>query len=215
MNRMSTKLFIFAAGAAIGSAVAWLYAKKYYEQIANDEIESMKEWLARRVEEQEEPDEGETPEPAANPIHPSAKPDLMEYAAKVKDLGYYDYSKRTEDSEESTLRMPISSDNTEEVNEMTDDKIYVIKPEVFGGEDGYEEESLTYYADRVLCDEQDNVIEDAKSMVGPDFADYFGVYEDDAVYVRNEHLKIDYEILADSRKYSSLYNTNSHLSEDE
>lgn len=208
MNRTSTKLFIFAAGAAIGSAVAWLYAKKYYEQIANDEIESMKEWVARRIGEQEEPDDGKTPEPTANPVHPSAKPDLMEYAAKVKDLGYYDYSKRTEDSEEST-------DNTEEVNEMTDDEIYVIKPEVFGEEDGYEEESLTYYADKVLCDEQDNVIEDADSMVGPDFADYFGVYEDDAVYVRNEHLKIDYEILADSRKYSSLYNTNSHLSEDE
>lgn len=197
MNRMSTKLFIFAAGAAIGSAVAWLYAKKYYEQIANDEIESMKEWVARRVGEQEEP--------TANPVHPSTKPDLMEYAAKVKDLGYYDYSRRNDEPD----------NDVEEVDEQMDDEVYIIKPEVFGEEDGYEEVSLTYYADGVLCDEQDNVIEDADSMVGSDFADYFGYYEDDAVYIRNEHLKTDYEILADSRNYADLYDTNSHSPEDE
>ena len=46
MNKMSTNMFIFAVGAAIGSAVAWLYAKKHYERIANEEIESIKNgWL--------------------------------------------------------------------------------------------------------------------------------------------------------------------------
>ena len=208
MNRTSTKLFIFAAGAAIGSAVAWLYAKKYYEQIANDEIESMKEWVARRVGGQEEPDDEKTPDPTANPVHPSAKPDLMAYASMAKDLGYYNYSRRNDEPKEP-------SNDVEEVDDQMDNGIYIIKPEVFGEEDGYEEVSLTYYADGVLCDEQDNVIEDADSMVGPDFADYFGYYEDDAVYVRNENLKTDYEILADSRNYANLYDTNSHSPEDE
>ena len=139
MNRTSTKLFIFAAGAAIGSAVAWLYAKKYYEKIANDEIESMKEWLARRVEEQDEAmDEEKIPEPTANPVSPSAKPDLMEYASKVKDLGYFDYSRRTEKPEE-----PEQHDDEEEEVDILDEP-YVIKPEVFGEED-YEEVSLTHY----------------------------------------------------------------------
>lgn len=204
MSRMSTKMFIFAAGAAIGSAVAWLYAKKYYERIANDEIESMKEWVARRVEEQDEKtsDTNVTKQNANTIIE---KPDLMEYAAKVKDLGYYDYSKKNEPTNEEK----------EEVELDLDDRIYVIKPEAFGEEDGYEEVSLTYYSDGVLTDEQDNPIEDVESMVRADFASYFGVYEDDSVFIRNELLRTDFEILADQRKYSDLAKNNHYPMEDE
>lgn len=203
MNKMSTNMFIFAVGAAIGSAVAWLYAKKYYERIANEEIESMKEWLARRVEEQEKEEE---PEPfIQNPYTPSAKPDLKDYASKVADLGYTDYSRRTEKKEET--------DDEEEVDD-TDDYIYVIKPEIFGEED-YEEVSLTYYADGVLTDEQDNPIEDVASMVGADYASHFGEYEDDSVFIRNDRLRTDFEILADQRKYSNLAKNKPILTEDE
>lgn len=203
--RTSTKMFIFAAGVVVGTAATWFGAKRYWQQVADDEIESMKEWLARRVEEQDKK-QGRTPDPEANPVSPSKKPDLMEYAAMVKELGYTDYSRTNEKQEEP---------EKEEVDEWMDDKVYVIKPEIFGEEDGYEEASLTYYSDGVLCDEQDNVIEDVGSMVVPDFAEYFGVYEDDAVYVRNEHVKTDYEILADSRKYRDLYDIKPHLLEDE
>lgn len=205
MNKMSTNMFIFAVGAAIGSAVAWLYAKKYYERIANEEIESMKEWLARRVEEQDKEKEEESESPAQNHTTPSIKPDLMDYAAKVKDLGYVDYSRRTEEKEET--------DSEEEVDD-TDDYIYVIKPEIFGEED-YEEVSLTYYADGVLTDEQDNPIEDAAGMVGADYASHFGEYEDDSVFIRNDRLRTDFEILADQRKYSNLTKNGRLLTEDE
>lgn len=205
MNKMSTNMFIFAAGAAIGSAVAWLYAKKYYERIANEEIESMKEWLARRVEEQDKEKEDKPEPPIQNSSAPSVKPDLMDYASRLKDLNYTDYSRRTEEKEET--------DDEEEVDD-TDDYIYVIKPEIFGEED-YEEVSLTYYADGVLTDEQDNPIEDVAGMVGADYASHFGEYEDDSVFIRNDRLRTDFEILADQRKYSNLAK-NSHLpTEDE
>ena len=205
MNKMSTNMFIFAVGAAIGSAVAWLYAKKYYERIANEEIESMKEWVARRVEEQDKEKEEEPESPAQNHTTPSIKPDLMDYASKVKDLGYVDYSRRTEEKEET--------DSEEEVDD-TDDYIYVIKPEIFGEED-YEEVSLTYYADGVLTDEQDNPIEDVAGMVGADYASHFGEYEDDSVFIRNDRLRTDFEILADQRKYSNLTKNSRLLTEDE
>lgn len=205
MNKMSTNMFVFAAGAAIGSAVAWLYAKKYYERIANEEIESMKEWVARRVKDQDKEKEEESEPSIQSPYTPSTKPDLMDYASKVKDLGYVDYSRRTEEKEET--------DDEEEVDD-TDDYIYVIKPEIFGEED-YEEVSLTYYADGVLTDEQDNPIEDVAGMVGADYASHFGEYEDDSVFIRNDRLRTDFEILADQRKYSNLAK-NSHLpTEDE
>lgn len=209
--RTSTKLFIFAAGVAFGTAVTWFSAKRYWEQAANDEIESMKEWLARRVEEQNKAAEEKISDPAATvkPASPSDKPDLKSYVSMVNKLGYgyTDYSRTHSEENHPTEK--------EEVDEWMEDKVYIIKPEIFGEEDGYEEVSLTYYADGVLCDEQDNVIEDVTSMVVPDFADYFGYYEDDAVYVRNELLKTDYEILADSRDYADLYHNTSHLPEDE
>ena len=187
--RMSTNMFIFAAGAAVGSAVAWFYAKKYYEKISNDEIDSMKEWLARRVEEQDEHGEDKTPDETAELAEePEEKSndDRAAYEEKVEQLSYNNY-----------YHGP-----TKEVDGM--DEPYVIKPEIFGEEDDYEEVSLTYYADGVLCDERDNRIEDIAGTVGEDYAEHFGDYEDDSVFVRNDRLKTDFEILKDWRNYSDL-----------
>ena len=40
---MSKTCFVmFVVGAAAGSAATWLYAKKYYERIAQEEIDSVK-----------------------------------------------------------------------------------------------------------------------------------------------------------------------------
>lgn len=203
--RTSTKLFIFAAGALVGSLFTWSYTKKYYEKIADDEIESMKEWLKRRVEEQDKKTEDRFAKPAETPNSPSAKPNLMEYAAKVKGLGYYtDYSRKTEETE--------LEEETEEVDIL--DEPYVIKPEIFG-EEGYEEVSLTHYADGVLTDEQDNPIEDVDGMVGADYAEHFGEYEDDSVFIRNDRLCTDFEILADQRNFSDLAKNAPHPMEDE
>ena len=48
---MSTlnKLFIFAAGACIGSAVTYKIIKTKYEQISNDEIESIREMYREKM----------------------------------------------------------------------------------------------------------------------------------------------------------------------
>lgn len=201
--RASTKMFIFAAGALVGSLSTWYATRKYYEKIANDEIESMKEWLARRVEEQDEKAENQTSKPDEKPNSPSVKPNLMEYAAMVKDLGYTDYSRKTEEPEK---------EEDEEVDDM--DRPHIIEPEEFG-ECDYEEVSLTHYADGVLTDEQDNPIEDVDGIVGEDYAEHFGEYEDDSVFVRNDRLQTDFEILADQRNFSDLNKNKSYPMEDE
>ena len=54
---MSNKLFgvfMFIAGAAAGAAVAWKLTKTKYEQIAEDEIDSVKEVFSRRLKEERE-----------------------------------------------------------------------------------------------------------------------------------------------------------------
>lgn len=41
-------------------------------------------------------------------------------------------------------------------------------------------------------------------MVGLDYYTHFGEYEDDSVYIRNDAMKCDFEILADNRKFSDV-----------
>ena len=52
-------------------------------------------------------------------------------------------------------------------------------------------------------------------MVVEDFADHFGEYEDDSVFVRNNRLKCDYEILRDEGEYSDLPSVKYHNYEDD
>ena len=84
------------------------------------------------------------------------------------------------------------------------EKPYVIKPEEFGEILEYESISLTYYADGVLADEYDEVIDDVDEIVGEESLTTFGQYEDSAVFVRNDARKTDYEILLDLRNYSDV-----------
>ena len=92
---------------------------------------------------------------------------------------------------------------------------YIISPEEFDTEDGYDTVSLTYYTDGVLTDDDNNVIEDIENTVGEDFAKHFGEYEDDSVFVRNERLMTDYEILMDYRPFNDVVATGTNPKDDE
>ena len=79
---------------------------------------------------------------------------------------------------------------------------YVIAPYDFGELDDYSTFELTYYADGVLEDEDYNIVNDVKDLLGPKALTTFGEYEDDAVFVRNEELQADFQILKDYRTYA-------------
>lgn len=178
------KLFIFAAGAAIGSVVTWKLVQTKYEQIANDEIAEMREmYLKREAENAEEESEDEEYSPTDE--------DVSKLKEVITSNGYTNYSRKNEDEEK---------EEDEDVNEP-----YVISPDEFDTMDGYDVVSLTYYADDVLTDERDNVIENPESLVGSDWASHFGEYEDDSVFVRNDDRMCDYEILADTRRYADIH----------
>ena len=191
MNRCTlNNIFIFAVGAAIGSAVTWKLLKTKYEQIAQEEIDSVKEVFSRKAEEDTEEDTDEEPEEPRRSV--AEKPSLAECAARVKDLGYVNYSNYKEEKKEVTESMADV------------DRPYVISPDEFGEFDDYEQISLTLYADGVLTDDYDEPLEDVEGTVGEDSLTHFGEYEDDSVFVRNDRLKADYEILKDLSNYSDI-----------
>lgn len=84
---------------------------------------------------------------------------------------------------------------------------YVIPPAEFG-EHGFPTYELTYFADGVLADDEGEIVEDFANKVGADFAKHFGEYEEDSVFVRNETLKCDYEILKNLSTYAQYKKDN-------
>ena len=201
MNTTMSNAVAFTIGVATGASIAYILIKKHFKKIADDEIDTMREYFQnKRAEEanalEEEPDEAEVKE--ARDEHQEDKPNIREYASLIKKENYTNYSDTV-------------ADKKKEVDDV--EKPYVITPEEFGELD-YSTISLTYYSDGVLTYESDELVEDVDDIVGADFAEHFGEYEDDSVFIRNDRMKTDFEILVDKRNYSDVVETNPHSAED-
>lgn len=200
MTGTLNKVVIFIAGAAVGSVVTWKFVKTKYEQIAQEEIDSVKEIFTQRYASDEELDEEVDGQLEISSS--SETVDIRELAGEIQKRKYTSYS--APDKEVETL-----FDDDGYVSP------YVIAPEDFDELEEYETRSLTHYADGVLADDRGNIIEDVEGAVGKDYASHFGEYEDDSVFIRNDNLKIDYEILAHPGNYSDVVNQTPHSGEDE
>lgn len=190
-------VFIFVAGAGIGSAATWIFAKKKYLNLAREEIDSVKKAYANKkevlVKKNDSVDDicsSEVEASADKAARALKKNSIIDYNSVLKRENYVDYSKsgkNEEDEDKKTLGKECP---------------YVISPDEFGELYDYEKVSLTYYSDKVLTDDNDDVIEDIDAVIGVESLDHFGEYEEDSVFVRNDQRMCDYEILLDTRTYS-------------
>lgn len=192
MKGTLSSFLIFAAGAAIGSVVTWKFIEERYKRIAQEEIDSMNEYYRSKYNVEDDSEED-----ASEPVDEN-QIDIREYAKKLADQKYVDYSNldATDDEEVDNVERP-----------------YVVAPEEFGELEGYETITLYYHSDGVLTDDQNEIVEDVDDVVGADFSDHFGEYEDDSVFVRNDAKRVDYEILYDPSTYQSGINKRPHLAE--
>ena len=183
MNKSARYLLTFIAGVAAGSVATFYFVKDKYEKIAQEEIDSVKEVFSKRAESLIEKEKQDNPEPVKEE-KPSSK-----YVRMVEGTGYFDYSttaKRVDTKEEHLI---------------SEDKPYVISPDEYGELDGYETISLTYYANGVVTDDLDEPLDDIDRIIGFDSLLTYGEYEKDAVYIRNDTLKCDYEVLRVNEDY--------------
>ena len=84
------------------------------------------------------------------------------------------------------------------------DDPFVIDPSEFGENPEYDTETLTYFADGVLVDDVDDVIEEPDIVVGLENLKVFEEFGATTVYVRNDIYNTDYEIIRDDWNYSDL-----------
>lgn len=196
MNRGFLAFTSFLIGGAVGAFITWKAIDKYYADLAEEEIQSVKERYYGEKEPTQEDSEDEK-FIIKHETYRNKKNDIHEYAKLLSKEQYVDYQKN----------------GTESLDEEDDDTydIYVISPDEYGDKAGTEEwtdwelEGLVYFQDGVLCDERDNPIQEVELTVGRDWVNKFGYYGDeDVVHVRNEGLKTDYEIVKDYRNYRDI-----------
>ena len=181
MNENFMRVLIFSAGAAVGAITTWKFVEKKYRKIAETEIEDVRNVYKKYSEDiiNAHKEDNELKEPILEVDELSvnveeAKKIQKEYNKIVKDSGY----------------------NNDEKKEVDSSKAYVISQDEYGENDDYELRELTYYADKFLADEYDELVEDVDKIIGWEKLNALEESNADAVYVRNEELKIDFEILS-------------------
>lgn len=188
-------VLIFLSGAAIGSVVTWKIIEKKYKDLADEEIESVKETFKTRNERptvigvdisDEDDQQTDTTLLYANGSIEKVNDEVINYSKIASE-----YIPSTEDLENATVEVEVGKEEK---------AIEVIPPEEFG-DMGYPTKSWTYYSDFILADENDEIVTDPESIIG-DALDHFGEYEDDSVYVRNDNTECEYEILKHEKAYT-------------
>lgn len=88
----------------------------------------------------------------------------------------------------------------EEKEERTNYEPFIIDVEEFGEDPTYDTATLTYYKDKVLTNDLDDVID--YSVAGEENLKIFDEHPDcKAIYVRDDIYMVDYEILRDPYQY--------------
>lgn len=171
-----SNIILFVAGAGVGSFMTYKILEKKHEE----EIESVRSAFDRvygcKTARHDESDENTTDE-------------IEEVSNVINQNGYVTLSENKVEKEESDMET----------------KPYVISPNEFGDCD-YVSVTLWYYTDGVVTNDNGKVIGNVDELIGDDFAEHYGEYEEDpdTVYVRNDKQKIDYQILAEYRAYSEM-----------
>jgi hypothetical protein len=213
----STKKFwksvlIFAAGATLGALVAYEIARHKYELSEDEQYFAD---LADELKEDEESTE-EIKRTYNKDNYPKKEGKVIvitkdKYKKTIENLGYD--ANKDDRIDPAELESPPEDDSEEEDEydgqfmsyESNGGDTHIITMEEFAEEMGhYDKISLTFYEDdEVLTDESEEIIDDPIAILGEDALVSFGVGSGDpeVVYVRNDWLQIDYEVIRLSKSY--------------
>ena len=170
--------FIFAAGVVAGAVAGAYLVKDKVMADAKQEIEEVREYYKSKKETKKE----EKPVEEKEETKVEEKEEYQEITRN-----YTNYNKIEEAPKQAVNDMP-----------------YMINPEDFGEEEGYDTLTLTYFADKVLVDDVDDVIDDPDPVVGLENLKVFDEFNASAIYVRNDIWKTDFEILKDDWEWKDI-----------
>jgi hypothetical protein len=190
-------LCIFAAGALAGAAVAARAIRDKYQQEAEEEIAEMRDYYRELRKNAKTPDEDKIVE-EENIKEEKEENDKNEYDEIVK--GYTNYTQYLSKAAAKYFDTETKENKKEEKEERTNYEPFIIDVEEFGEDPTYDTATLTYYKDKVLTNDLDDVID--YSVAGEENLKIFDEHPDcKAIYVRDDIYMVDYEIIRDPYQY--------------
>lgn len=191
---MKKSIIAAIGGAIVGAGVAYIFVKKKYNIIIDELSDQVNDFIVPVPEEVTEdnivvvdPDmDKKIKQPSYN----------TSYNNEVEKTGYNDMFKEKE--------KPALKKSGGRKKKVAD--IEYIDPVTFGDDKDYDTLTFTYYADGVVANEDNEEIADYEiiSLIGENFEDHFGEYEQDSVNIKNNKTKTYYEVLKDDRCYSEV-----------
>ncbi len=211
MNKRVIGSISLLVGGGIGFLIGYKVAKKKYRKIADYEVESVKKALEEYYR---NPSDKEQQKPAE-------VTEKKEETLPVTTKDSIDYSNFEGDNEKVACSKYVNKYKSKEekpaTNKTNNTNIYVISSDEFSNGE-YDVETLNYYADGVLADDDDNAISNVKSIIGSIDLSLLLYSDEQTVYIRNDIHQIDYEILYNDINYASINpgykNANGYAGED-
>ena len=219
-NSILVRIMIFTVGVGVGFLAGKQIYEGYYESIAQEEIESVKEKFGlnkpirtlNQIADEKKEDKATEQVVKSHPLaRSSIETNPSEQAKRNYNLvkrpdeidDYEDEEDDEEDEDEDILTDAAGKTEAEmALVEINRDYPYAIDDREFSEDfDSHDKVSLYYYrTDDVLCDEHEEVIDDIEGTIGYDALSQLDTQT--TVWVRNEPICIDYEIISINRSYS-------------
>lgn len=181
-------LLMFIGGLTIGAGVSWIYHKNKYENMIQDEIESLREHYQGKEEKHMTKEEFE-----------SYIDENEEECSEFDE----ENERREVEYEEMTSRYQSS-----EENDMVEKykKPFVVTPEDFASVPGFDTDTFYYYANDIIANGDHKIVEDVEYILGMPVSDVFDQFgtnlgDEDSVYIRNMRLKCDFEVLRNEEEF--------------
>lgn len=207
----------FVSGAAAGAALAMKYFEQTYEAETEREIEKAREYFKVSSERYKTLDEivQEADDAIEEAIEKQAEADLEAAADIIHD--YTTHYKQPEPKGEEIeapprdiFDGPTATDtiDVDDVEARDPEFAYIISYEEFmeNAPDHTQIELAYYDEDDVVADDRDIPLDDPDDTIGPEALSHFGYGSKDpnTVYVRNERLDSDYQIVRARGSFAAL-----------
>lgn len=218
MSKLKSAM-IFVAGVLVGGIPAAVITKRKCEQRAEEEIQSVKEMFKRKIERDKAMQEIETEEVEhAEEETKEEKTEEVEHVEQSEESEHleleYVYNNMVKRYEPKPINCPawdeaVAKEEAEKAKarELLSRIQYepeVIDADEFGALEDYDMVTLTYFADGVVADDLDEIIDDYEKLIGTEFIQIFNDFDATSVYVRNDEWQIDYEIIRDDWCFSDI-----------
>jgi hypothetical protein len=214
MNQSLQIAGISIVSAAVGLAVGYKVAEKrlaaQFEERLERETAEMKTFYQNVKKPYSTPEEAVAdlipqPETVVVPamVDPREKAQKVQYNKIVKTEEYVAVEDESEEGAAAAEEELIHQNIFESVRD-TENPYIISEDDFMGNETGYEQATLTFYVKGgVLADEREDVIDDMTNTTGNDFPSRFGSGSDNenVVYIRNEKLQMEFEVLKSDRSY--------------